>query len=674
MFEEKAIRVLIVDDDREDAMIAGRYLDKFHECSAASEYAEDLDSALEHLANADFDIILLDNRLGSGIVARDILKEFEVRNINIPVVVITGQGNETTAVELMKAGAYDYISKGMLGTEILEKTVLNAIERHGLIARQKQLEISLKRVNAQQRIILDSVRAMIWYNDHDGRIQRANKATAHAVQLDIDEVVGKTVAELFKLAIDDDIADNIEIIDSGNAKLDIIKQLETVQGKKWFHIDKVPYLSEKGDTGVIVFAFDITERKFAEENLQKLNEQLAASTEQSNLMAEEALNANRAKSEFLANMSHEIRTPLNAILGFGDVLAEEELTIEQSKFIDIIVQSGNNLLNLINDILDFSKIEAGKLETEIVDCSLAEILAGIDSLLRPEAMKKKLKFEILQCTELNATIRTDPTRLRQCLINLVANAIKFTGEGHVYVNVSMEDKVDLGPCIRFDVEDTGIGIELEKQRLIFESFSQADYSSTRKYGGTGLGLAITKQLAQLLGGTLSLTSEFGKGSIFSMIIPTNINAAEQKIFDKYEGIKHLQDKPLSPDQPRLAGRVLIAEDNSSNRRLIKLLLEKTGCQVVTVEDGFEAVEVVMNEKIDIILMDIQMPNMNGYEAVAAIRKAGFDVPIIAVTANAMKGDEEKCIKAGCDDYISKPINRINLYDVIAKYLTPVNMS
>lgn len=407
------------------------------------------------------------------------------------------------------------------------------------------------------------------------------------------------------------------------------------------------------------------------EELEQTNLQLEDSIKRAGLLAQEAVVAGQAKSEFLANMSHEIRTPMNAIIGFSEVLAEGELTDEQRHHVAVIQESGENLLQLINDILDFTKIEAGKLDIEMVDYPLEQLLAAIESLMRPAATKKGLTFEVLQCTELPERIHTDPVRLRQCLTNLVNNAIKFTEEGHVYVNVSLQEVNDKGrpePYIRFDVEDTGIGISADKQELIFEEFMQVDGSHTRKYSGTGLGLPITKQLAYLLGGELSLTSEEGKGSVFSLTIPAGVEVKSQPLFNKYDFANRLNEERDVPSQVKFSGRVLVAEDSLTNQMLIKLLLEKTGLQVTTAEDGKEAVDKALSQPFELIFMDIQMPNMNGYEATKILRRKGLKTVIIALTAYAMKGDDKKCIAAGCSDYMAKPIDRKQLLQIIRKYL------
>jgi signal transduction histidine kinase/CheY-like chemotaxis protein len=383
-------------------------------------------------------------------------------------------------------------------------------------------------------------------------------------------------------------------------------------------------------------------------------------------------NATRIKSEFLANMSHEIRTPMNAIIGFGDLLAEEKLSHQQRLYVNTIRSAGQNLLILINDILDFSKIEAGKLTIDKTECDLGEILGHIDSLMRPAASNKGLDFQILQCGPLPQKITTDFTRVCQCLINLVNNAIKFTEKGHVYVNVTYEKNND-SPFVRFDVEDTGIGISDKAKETIFESFTQADSSTTRRYGGTGLGLTISRKLIQMLDGQLTLKSIYGKGSTFTFTIPADSNVRPTEFLDKYNFVNHFTDPALDEKQLSFSGSVLVAEDNPSSQMLIKLLLEKVGITAEMANNGVEAVELAMNRSFDLILMDMQMPKLNGYEATRELRRNGLKTPIIALTANAMKDDDKICFSAGCSDYLSKPIKKKQLHAMLAKYLGEVEM-
>ena len=430
----------------------------------------------------------------------------------------------------------------------------------------------------------------------------------------------------------------------------------TVRDRKvglWLEVSAEP-LKIDGAKCAIVAINNITERKQAEEGFKRSKK--------------EAETANASKSEFLANMSHEIRTPLNAIIGFGDVLADGNLSDEQKGYVDTIRSSGKHLVVLINDILDFSKIEAGKLEVETIDCSVRKIFAVVESMMRPAATEKGLEFAVQENAELPAVIRSDPARLQQCLINLANNAIKFTEEGHVYVKVSLENKDDK-PFIRFDVEDTGIGIALDQQGVIFESFTQADGSTNRKFGGAGLGLAITKRLAELLGGSLTLVSEPGVGSVFTLTVPAGVDVHSGPTLEQCDKEVMAGEKQQLQEQ-RYTGRILVAKDVPTNQMLVRLLLEKMGFEVIIAGDGAEAVARALDETFEMILMDIQMPNMNGYEATRALRKEGITTPIVALTANAMKGDDKKCLEAGCDDYLAKPIDRKDLCEVISKYLVP----
>jgi signal transduction histidine kinase len=292
----------------------------------------------------------------------------------------------------------------------------------------------------------------------------------------------------------------------------------------------------------------------------------------------------------LANISHEIRTPLNAIIGFSEILLEDSLTSEQKEHILIIHSSSEHLLELLNDILDFSKIEAGKIEIEPKRCSLQKILCELESLTRRSVSEKGLEFEIRTGDGLPSFIQTDPTRLNQCLTNLVSNAIKFTEKGYVYVYVSLEDK-EGKPHIRFDIEDTGVGIPEEKQDKVFESFSQADGSITRRFGGTGLGLAITRQLVLRLGGDVTLTSRPDEGSVFTMVIPAHVDINQETQLNSEPSLEQNNNKGEDiTSKKTFNGRVLVAEDTATNQMLIKRLLTRVGIEVVIVADGKAAVK------------------------------------------------------------------------------------
>ena len=443
--------------------------------------------------------------------------------------------------------------------------------------------------------------------------------------------------------------------------------LSAVQAKGGWHAVGIlrDITAQKQTLEALRDAVEQAERSTKE--LDNLNRQLEAAVERANLMAQEAVVANQAKSEFLANMSHEIRTPMNGIVGFSDMLAGSPLTVEQQQYVTIIQDCTRNLLQIIGDILDFSKIEARKMTVEIVDCSLPRLLTSIDLLMAPKANAKGLAFGVrMENLRPPDEIRTDPVRLRQCLINLVGNAMKFTEQGSVYLHVRQED-AGCGPLVRFDVVDTGIGIPLDRQREIFDPFVQADSSTTRKHGGTGLGLTITRQLAELLGGRVNLRSEEGKGSTFSLILPAGKAVTEKSPASRDDVVP---DKPEYEGhrQQNFSGRILMAEDVPTNQLLMKLMLERLGLEVEIVEDGDKVVERALQSNFDLILMDIQMPGKNGYEATCELRQHKITIPIIALTAHAMEGDRQKCISAGCNDYLAKPVEREKLLKMLDEYL------
>ena len=368
--------------------------------------------------------------------------------------------------------------------------------------------------------------------------------------------------------------------------------------------------------------------------------------------------ANRSKSEFLANMSHEIRTPLNGILGFTELLirgADGGNEQERTDFLKTIRSSGKHLLQLLNDVLDISKIEAGQLQVETITCSPHQLLAEVVSVLRVPARKKGITLDYRWESGIPETIQSDPHRLKQLLMNLVNNAIKFTDEGSVMIVAKLLDDRKT-PMVQFQVRDTGIGIAPEKLETIFRPFVQADTSVTRKYGGTGLGLAISYRIAKSLGGDLVVESNVGHGSLFTVVVETG----------DLTGVTITARPPVSvagdvgaqaAAKASLEGmRILLVDDGETNRKLISLFLTRSGATVEMSENGALALHAAEQTPFDVILMDMQMPVMDGYTATARLREKGYQGPIIALTAHAMKGDREKCEAAGCSGYLAKPVN------------------
>jgi signal transduction histidine kinase/CheY-like chemotaxis protein len=401
--------------------------------------------------------------------------------------------------------------------------------------------------------------------------------------------------------------------------------------------------------------------------------------------------ATRAKSEFLANMSHEIRTPMTAILGFTDLVADEigccdecprqescPVPYKNKDRLETIKRNGEHLLQLINDILDLSKIEAGKLLVEQVRCSPFQIVADVRALMQVRAAAKGLALEVDYAGAIPETIETDPMRLRQILVNLVGNAVKFTDAGHVRLAVRFVDD-EAEPTIRFEVIDTGIGMTPEHIQKIFDPFTQADETMARRFGGTGLGLAISRRLANLLGGDITVQSTTGRGSCFGVVLPVGstqgvalVERPNESVVAPDQGF----EEPEEPARPAAAVtldcRVLLAEDGLDNQRLISFVLRKAGAKVTVVENGQAACDRVASAAasgapFDVILMDMQMPVLDGYEASRKLRAAKYSGPIVALTAHAMGGDRDKCLQAGCDDYLTKPIERARLLETVSRY-------
>jgi PAS domain S-box-containing protein len=520
--------------------------------------------------------------------------------------------------------------------------------------RVKSRTMELQHREAQLRSITNALPVLVGQLDNQERFLFANEAFCKWFGKTSDEIIDSTFEEVVGKERYPDNAPYIKKALTG--KITSYERESVSQNQSMvFSVTLVPEFDDRQNvSGCILVATDITKHKENESELKKAKE--AAEI------------ANMTKSAFLANMSHEIRTPLGAVLGFSELMMNQEITAsERLNNMEIIKKNGRMLSNIINDILDLSKVEAGRLEVERIDIPFVDVMTEIGSLLNLEATEKGIVLKVTSEGIIPNMIKTDPLRIRQILLNIIGNAIKFTERGSVEVKVKLGAEAAGDTKLAFVVTDTGEGIKPEQAARLFTPFTQADVSTTRRFGGTGLGLVLSKKLANALGGDIVLKeSTPSVGSTF--VITIDPGTSQEILFQSGQFSDKITRLPVIDRPTNLTTlKVLVVDDSPENQLLINKFLTMAGARVETANNGREGVQKALKGQFNLILMDLQMPEMDGFEAMAELRKLGYTQPIIALTAHAMKEDRRRCLESGFNDHLTKPIDRHTLLQTLAEY-------
>lgn len=660
----EALKILLVEDNNDHAAMIQRHLKKSLGNAFHCVHEGTLEGGLKRLDLAPIDVILLDLRLpdSSGV---ETLPQTFAKAPTIPIVILTSIEDQDLATRLISQGAQDFISKAKLDGDTLCQILRNSVQRKRLeeelrIQTIKQQEsqqllqrmiVSLKENEERYRIVTEAASDAIFTFSGNGQILFANHAAEMMFGYSREEMVEKTINFLIPAALQSQGFDLLEM-----TRKDLEFQGLHRNGQAFPLEVSFGELTSEGQRTFTGIVRDITERKKIEEAWRRAKEGAEA--------------ANQAKSLFLANMSHEIRTPLNSIMGFMELLFDKTYSEEEKlQFAGAIRRNAQLLLQLIDDILDLSKVEAGKIDFERIPCSLSVLMRNIELLMGHKAKEKGIFLRIQSEDGVPDTITTDPTRLQQILINVIGNAIKFTSRGGVSVKLTgktLPESRDY--LLEILVQDTGRGIPKENREHLFKPFSQADSSTTRKYGGTGLGLILSRRLAVALGGNVELVqSEPNCGSTFSITIRTQSVKGSFKARDTLE--PDLARRESLNEANKFWGlNVLIVDDSPDNQILLSQIMGQYGTQVTVAENGEEAIREALSKSFDIVFMDLQMPVKDGFTATRELRSRGYSTPILAISAAAMKEDREHALKAGCNDHLTKPINIHNLVKTVALHI------
>ena len=632
-------KILVIDDEPEIRKSLQKYLEMDdYQVITAANGQEGIEAFIEKKP----DLVLTDFKM-PGMDGKAVLKALKDIDQNVAVVIATGHGSLENAVDLMKDGADDFLLKPV-DIEVLEMVLERALEKQRLKKRIRKADIL-------NRCIIDAATDFyICTYDYTGKIISWNKGAELITGYTAAEVIGKiNFAEMISANKTEPnfINKAIEEAFEGNTF-----ESQANFKKKGGNLFPALFNASKlyDDNGIIIGMLavvqDITEKKRAQDALESALRQAKAAT--------------AAKSDFLASMSHEIRTPMNGVIGMTDLLLDTELTGEQREYAKTIKTSADSLLTIINEILDFSKIEAGKIDLEYIDFDLRLMLDEVLDLITVRTDKKGLNFVCFIHPEINSLVNGDPGRIRQILINLANNAVKFTEKGEVIIRGELEHEDESKICVKFSVSDTGIGIPQNTIPNLFQRFSQADSSTTRKYGGTGLGLAICKLLAEMMGGEIGVESKEGSGSIFWFTVVLNKQPSGSREYRKY-------------DIDFAEKSILVVDNIKTNRKIMQLQLESWGCRVEAVASGAKALELLRTNAenktpFDLAIMDMQMPEMDGEILAKTIKNdsAIKNTLLVILTSSGLRGDAKKMREIGIASYLTKPVKQSYLFNCLVQ--------